>query len=166
MATAENLKAAFAGESQANRMYTAFARQADADGLKQIAKLFRAAAAAETVHALAHFRVMNGVRSTRENLKTAQDGEGYEFKEMYPAFVAAAVSESNRAAEHSFKNAMAVEQIHYALYGEALAAAGADKDLPAASIYVCEVCGNTVVGSVPERCPICGALHTKFSEVQ
>jgi rubrerythrin len=166
MATAENLKAAFAGESQANRMYTAFARKAEADGLKQIAKLFRAAAAAETVHALAHFRVMGGVKSTAENLKTAQDGEGYEFKEMYPAYVAESITEGNRAAEISFKYAMAVEQIHYALYGEALAAAGAGKDLPAASVYVCEVCGHTVVGSVPERCPICGAIHTKFTEVQ
>lgn len=166
MATSENLKAAFAGESQANRMYTAFAQKAEADGLKQIAKLFRAAAAAETVHALAHFRVMGGVKATVENLKAAQDGEGYEFKEMYPKFVAESITEGNRAAETSFKYAMAVEQIHYALYGEALAAAGARKDLPAAGVFVCEVCGNTVIGSVPERCPICGAIHTKFTEVQ
>jgi rubrerythrin len=166
MATADNLKAAFAGESQANRMYTAFARKAEADGLKQIARLFRAAAAAETVHALAHFRVMGGVKTTAENLKTAQDGEGYEFKDMYPAFVAESITEGNRAAEMSFKNAMAVEQVHHALYGEALAPAGAGKDLPAASVYVCEVCGNTVVGSAPERCPICGANRSKFTEVQ
>jgi rubrerythrin len=166
MATSENLKAAFAGESQANRMYTAFASKAEAEGLKQIAKLFRAAAAAETVHALAHFRVMGGVKGTVENLKAAQEGEGHEFREMYPKFVAESLTEGNRAAEMSFKYAMAVEQIHYALYGEALVAAGAGKDLPAASIYVCEVCGNTVIGSVPERCPICGAIHTKFTEVR
>ena len=166
MATAENLKAAFAGESQANRMYTAFARRADADGLKQIAKLFRAAAAAETVHALAHFRVMGGVKTTVENLKTAQEGEGYEFKEMYPKFVAESIAEGSRAAEISFKHAMAVEEIHYALYGEALGAAEAGRDLPAASISVCEVCGYTVVGPVPDRCPICGAARSRFTEVQ
>jgi rubrerythrin len=166
MATAENLKAAFAGESQANRMYTAFARKAETEGLKQIAKLFRAVAAAETVHALNHLRVMGGVKTTVENLKTAQAGESYEFKEMYPAFVAASITDGNRPAERSFNDAMAVEQVHDTLYGEALAAAGAGKDLPAASVYVCEVCGNTVVGSVPERCPICGAIHTKFTEVQ
>ena len=166
MATAENLKAAFAGESQANRMYTAFARKAETEGLKQIAKLFRAVAAAETVHALNHFRVMGGVKTTVENLKTAQAGESYEFKEMYPAFVAESIADGNRPAERSFGDAMAVEQVHSALYGDALAAAGAGKDLPAASVYVCEVCGNTVVGSVPERCPICGAIHTKFTEVQ
>ena len=166
MATAENLKAAFAGESQANRMYTAFARKAETEGLNQIAKLFRAVAAAETVHALNHFRVMGGVKTTAENLKTAQAGENYEVKEMYPAFVAESIADGNRPAERSFVDAMAVEQVHSALYGDALAAAGAGKDLPAASVYVCEVCGNTVVGSVPERCPICGAIHTKFTEVQ
>jgi rubrerythrin len=166
MATTDNLKAAFAGESQANRMYLAFARKADAEGMKQIAKLFRAAAAAETVHALAHFRVMGGVKGTLDNLQTAIDGEGYEFTEMYPKFVAEAVAESNRGAETSFKNAMAVEEIHHSLYSEALATAKEGKDLPAARMYVCEVCGNTVVGEVPDRCPVCGARANKFTEVQ
>ncbi|MBE3072922.1 MAG: rubrerythrin family protein [Acidobacteria bacterium] len=166
MATAENLKSAFAGESQANRMYTAFARKAEADGLKQIARLFRAAAAAETVHALAHFRVMGGVKSTLENLRAAIDGEGYEFTKMYPAFIAEAVGEGNRGAEVSFKNAMAVEQIHHALYGEALASAQSGKDLPPADIHICDVCGNTVEGDVPDRCPICGASRNRFTKVE
>ncbi len=166
MATAENLKSAFAGESQANRMYTAFARKAEAEGLNQIARLFRAAAVAETVHALAHFRVMGGVKTTLENLQTAIDGEGYEFTTMYPAFVAEAVHEGQTRAEKSFKNAMAVEKIHHTLYSEALASAQSGKDLPPADIHVCDVCGYTVAGDAPDRCPICGANRNRFTKVE
>jgi len=166
MATADNLKAAFAGESQANRMCLAFAKKAEAEGLKQIARLFRAAAAAETVHALAHFRVMRGVKETSDNLQAAVSGEAYEFTEMYPKFIAEAVGEANKAAEVSFKNAMAVEKVHHTLYSEALAATRAGNDLPPAKIYVCEICGNTVVGDVPDKCPVCGAGAVRFTEVQ
>ena len=166
MATTDNLKAAFAGESQANRTYLAFAKKADAEGMKQIARLFRAVAAAETVHALSHFRVMGGVKSTLDNLQAAIAGEGYEFKEMYPRFVTEAAAEGNRAAENSFKDAMAVEEVHHSLYSGALEAAKAGNDLPAAKISVCEVCGNTVIGDVPDRCPICGARSNKFTEIQ
>src|SRR5512139_934244 len=166
MATIDNLKAAFAGESQANRTYLAFAKKADAEGMKQIAKLFRAAAAAETVHALSHLRVMGGVKGTLDNLQAAIAGEGHEYKEMYPQFVSEAVAEGNRGAENSFKDAMAVEEIHHSLYSQALAAAQAGSDLPSAKIYVCEVCGNTVIGDVPDRCPICGARSNKFTEIQ
>src|SRR5512137_1738914 len=120
MATSENLKAAFAGESQANRKYLAFAKKAEADGYPQIAKLFRAAAEAETVHAHAHLRVLGGVKTTAENLAAARDGEGYEFKTMYPQFVAESEAEGNKGATTSFKNAMAVEQIHYGLYEKAI----------------------------------------------
>ena len=164
MATADNLQAAFAGESQANRKYTAFAQKAEAEGYPQIAKLFRAAAAAETVHALTHFRVMGGVKDTGANLQAAIDGEGYEFREMYPKFVAEAGTDAS--ALMTFKNAMTVEKIHHDLYSQALASFKQKKDLPAGDMYVCEVCGNTVIGSVPERCPICGAIHSKFTEVQ
>jgi len=166
MATIDNLKAAFAGESQANRTYLAFAKKADAEGMKQIAKLFRAAAAAETVHALSHLRVMGGVKGTLDNLQAAIAGEGHEFKEMYPQFVAEAVAEGARSAENSFKDAMAVEEIHSSLYSEALTAAKAGNDLPSAKIYVCGVCGNTVVGEVPDQCPICGARSNKFTEIE
>jgi len=166
MATVDNLKTAFAGESQANRKYTAFARKADAEGLKQIARLFRAIAAAETVHGLAHFRAMGGVGTTLENLKVAQEGERYEFNEMYPPFLAESITDGHRAAELAFKYALAVEEGHYALYGDAIAAAGAGQDLPAAKVYVCDVCGHTVVGSAPERCPICNALRSKYTEVE
>jgi rubrerythrin len=162
----ENLQAAFAGESQANRKYLAFAKKAETDGFPQVAKLFRAAAEAETVHAHAHLRVMGGIKTTADNLKAAVEGEDYEFKTMYPKFVAEADAEKNQAAGISFKNAMAVEQIHHGLYASALASVEKGRDLAAAPIYVCGVCGNTVSGSAPDKCPICGALKAKFAEVK
>jgi rubrerythrin len=166
MATSENLKAAFAGESQANRKYLAFAKKAEADGFPQVAKLFRAAADAETVHAHAHLRVMGEIKSTAENVQAGIDGEGYEFKTMYPGFLAAAEAEKNQAAAMSFRYAMAVEKVHHGLYSKALEAVKAGKDLPAARIYVCPVCGNTVIDSVPDKCPVCGATKDRFFEVK
>lgn len=165
MATKDNLQAAFAGESQANRKYLAFARKAEAEGFAQVARLFRAAAEAETVHAHAHLRVMKGINSTAENLKAAIDGEGYEFTEMYPDFVKEAQAEANQPAVHSFKNALAVEEIHHGLYHEALEAVVSGSDLPETRMYVCEVCGNTVQGEAPDKCPICSAPKDKFTEV-
>ena len=165
MGTMDNLKEAFAGESQANRKYLAFAKKAEADGLPQVAKLFRAAAEAETVHAHAHLRVMGGIKSTAENLEAAIEGEGSEFKEMYPKFVAEAQKEGLKPAESSFKNALAVEEIHHDLYSKALQSVKTGADLPATSIYVCPVCGNTVEGSVPDACPICNAPGSKFIEI-
>jgi len=165
MATKDNLQEAFAGESQANRKYLAFAKKAETDGLSQVAKLFRAAAEAETVHAHAHLRVMNGIRGTAENLAEAIEGEGAEFMAMYPKFVAEAQAEAMKPAETSFKNALAVEEIHHGLYSKALDAVKGGGDLPATSIYVCPVCGNTVEGSVPDVCPICGVPGSKFMEI-
>lgn len=165
MATNDNLKEAFAGESQANRKYLAFAKKADADGYPQIAKLFRAAAAAETVHAHAHLRVLSGVHDTADNLKEAVAGEGFEFKDMYPKFLAEAEKENNQGAAISFSNALAVERIHHGLYSEALETLNAGNDLPAAPIFVCAICGNTVVGEVPDKCPVCNAPKSQFSEV-
>jgi rubrerythrin len=166
MATKDNLEAAFAGESQANRKYLAFAKKADEDGMAQVAKLFRAAAEAETVHAHAHLRVLGGIKSTAENLQEAIDGEGYEFKSMYPDFLAEAEKEDQKPAMFSFKNALAVEEIHHGLYTEALNAVKAGSDLPAAKIYVCPVCGNTVIGDVPDNCPVCNVPKEKFFEVK
>lgn len=166
MSTSKNLQEAFAGESQANRKYLAFAKKADNDGFPQIARLFRAAAEAETVHAHAHLRVLGDVKGTAENLEAAITGEGYEFREMYPKFVAEAEKEGNKPAITSFKNAMAVEKIHHGLYAEALHTLKEGTDLPVAPIYVCPVCGNTVVGTAPDRCPICGTPKERFSEVQ
>mgnify|MGYP006293026767 CR=1 FL=1 len=166
MATQENLQEAFAGESQANRKYLAFAEKADKEDLPQVARLFRAAAAAETVHAHAHLRVMNSVGNTTENLKEAIEGEGEEFKEMYPRFVAEAQDEGNKQAEFSFRNALAVEEIHHGLYSKALEAVDAGSDLPETPFFVCAVCGNTVEGNPPDTCPVCSAPGSKFSEVK
>ena len=166
MSTTDNLKEAFAGESQANRKYLAFAKKAEADGLPQVAKLFRAAAEAETVHAHAHLRVLGGIKTTADNLQAAIDGEGYEFKTMYPAFVAEAETEGNKAALASFKNAMAVEKIHHDMYAQALAAVKSGKDLPAGPVYICAVCGNTVAGAAPDRCSVCGVGKDRFVEVK
>ena len=163
--TTDHLKEAFAGESQANRRYLAFAKKADAEGFPQIARLFRAAAEAETVHAHAHLRALKGVGTTLENLAAALAGEGHEFREMYPAFIADAEAEKATAALISFKNAMAVEKTHHDLYAGALASLEGGKDLAAEPIHVCQVCGHTHVGGAPDRCPVCGAGREKFTEV-
>ncbi|MFO7748810.1 MAG: rubrerythrin family protein [Desulfobacteraceae bacterium] len=165
MGSMENLQAAFAGESQANRKYLAFAQKAEKDKLFQIAKLFRAAAEAETIHAHAHLRAMGGINSTLENLEEAIAGEGHEFKEMYPGFLATAKEEGNKAAEVSFKNALAVEEVHHGLYTKALEAARAGGDLPAGEIYLCPVCGNTVENEAPGTCPVCNVPGEKFTRV-
>jgi rubrerythrin len=165
MGTMDNLAKAFAGESQANRKYLAFAKKAEEDGKPQVAKLFRAAAEAETIHAHAHLRVMGGIKSTAENLEAAISGEGEEFQDMYPAMLAEAQAEGNKPAEFSFKNALAVEEIHHGLYSKALEAVKGGKDLPAGKIYVCPVCGNTVEGEAPDTCPVCGVAGDKFREI-
>ncbi len=165
MATQDNLQAAFAGESQANRKYLAFSKKAEEEGFPQIAKLFRAAAEAETVHAHAHLRVMDGIKGTAENLQAAIDGEAYEYTKMYPGFLTEAEKEGNRRAAVSFQNALAVEQIHHDLYQAALSSFKAGNDLPAKPLYVCQVCGNTV-HQTPDRCPICNAPRDKFLEIK
>jgi rubrerythrin len=163
--TDDNLKAAFAGESQANRLYLAFAKKAEQEGLMQIAKLFKAAAEAETVHALNHLRVMGQVKSTVDNLGTAVTGETYEFKKMYPDFIAEAKKEENKKALISFDYANRVEQIHAGLYQKAIDAIVAKKELPKVDYYVCPVCGNTFEGSPPEICPICATAKNAFSKI-
>ena len=160
--TGENLKAAFAGESQANRLYLAFVKKAEEEGFTQIAKLFKAAAEAETVHALNHIRITGQVKSTLENLGTAVTGETYEFKKMYPEFIAEAKKEGNKQAAYSFDLANKVEQIHAGLYQKAIDALKNKKELAKVDYYVCSVCGNTVEGSAPDRCPICGSPKEKF----
>jgi rubrerythrin len=165
MSTNDDLREAFAGESQANRKYLAFAKAAEDEDLPGVAKLFRAVAEAETVHAHAHLRVLDEVKETAENLKAAAAGEAHEFQSMYPPFVAQAQAEGNSRAERSFKNALAVEEIHHGLYLEALKAVEAGEDLAVETIYVCDVCGYTVIGDAPERCPVCGAVHKRFVEI-
>jgi rubrerythrin len=163
--TTANLEAAFAGESQANRKYLAFSKKAELDGFPNVARLFAAAAAAETVHAHAHLRALGGVKETVENVKAAIAGEHHEFMAMYPEFLKTAQEEKLPAAETTFKFALAVEKIHHALYVEALAAIESGKDLPTREVYVCSVCGNTVYDSVPDQCPICRARKEHFQRV-
>ena len=166
MGTPENLKAAFAGESQANRRYLFFAAKAAAEGQPQIARLFRAAAEAETVHARNHFDVMDGVKTTSDNLKVAAEGESYEFLKMYPGFIEEAKAEKNMDAEVSFDYANKVEKIHYNLYQKALKALEVGQKLTEEPYFVCQICGNTVGGAAPDKCPICGAPKSKFTKVE
>ena len=161
----ENLMAAFAGESQANRKYLAFAEKADKDGFLQVAKLFRAAAAAETVHAHSHLRVLGGIKSTKENLQAAVEGEHHEFTKMYPEFIEEAKAEENKGANRTFTYANEVEKIHHKLYESALKAVEDGKDLEKNDIYICPVCGYTHEGEPPDKCPVCGAVKKVFQKI-
>ncbi len=162
MSTMDDLSEAFAGESQANRKYTAFARQADKEGHTQAAKLFRAAAEAETIHALEHLRVMDGIGDTASNLQEALGGETHEFEQMYPAMITQAETESKAAAQRSFSNASAVERIHAGLFSRALESLANPQPV---DYWVCPVCGNTVEQEPPDRCPICNTPGEKFFRV-
>ena len=162
MSTKENLKEAFARESKANRTYLAFAKKADEEGYSQVAKLFRAAAEAETVHAHNHLLVMGGIGSTEENLKEAIEGEIEEFEAMYPDFIKEAKEVGNDNAVWTFDVANQVEELHAGLYQKALEALGNNEEV---DYYVCGHCGNTVENEAPDVCPICGALKTDFFKV-
>ncbi len=163
METDVKLNEAFTGESRAYMTYLAFARAADKDGHRQVARLFMAVAEAEKVHALSHFKVLGKSSSTQNNLKSAIDGEVYEFTTMYPGFIRVAESESNKRAATTFKNASDVERIHSELYGEALKNLGKIEDAP---YFVCPVCGNTEASEAPDRCGICGAGGDKFIRIE
>jgi rubrerythrin len=153
---------AFAGESQANRKYLAFAKKAESEGHLQVARLFRAAARAETVHAHSHLRVLGGIKGTAENLQEAIGGETHEFESMYPQMIQEADEEGNGGARRSFEFANEVEKIHAALYQKALESLGKNVE----TVYhVCSVCGNTVEGEPPEKCPICHAPRKAFEKV-
>ncbi|MBI4632832.1 MAG: rubrerythrin family protein [Deltaproteobacteria bacterium] len=162
--TTDALKQAFAGESQANRKYLAFAVRADQEGHKQAASLFRAAAEAETVHAHAHLKVLGGIRSTKENIEEAISGETFEFNSMYPEMIADAKAEGNKEAERSFQWANEVEKIHAGLYRKMAADLGkAGENYP---YYVCPVCGYTAEKSAPDECPVCGTKGKAFKKVE
>jgi rubrerythrin len=163
--TEENLKAAFAGESQANRKYLAFAQKADADGYNGIAKLFRAAAHAETIHALRELNDLGGVQSTAENLRAAIEGETYEYTDMYARFLEEASSEGVKGAARTFAWAKAAEEVHARLYKMALEAADRGQDLKIPTAWVCRKCGNIEFGAAPEKCPICGHPREWFSSI-
>jgi len=158
----QNLRDAFAGESQANRKYLAFAKKADQEGYSQVARLFRAAAAAETVHAHAHLRTLKGIGPTEDNLKEAIAGETHEFKTMYPAMIEDAKMEDNKGALRSFEFANAVEKVHADLYENALAKMDG---MAAADYWVCDVCGYTCENEAPDECPVCKAKKKAFFKV-
>jgi len=160
--TEQNLLEAFAGESQANRRYLAFAKQAEKEGYKQVAKLFRATAEAETVHAHSHLRTLGGVKGTADNLQEAISGETHEFKTMYPAMIETAKAEGQKAAERSFTFANKVEKVHAELYQKALDNL---ESLEETDYYVCSVCGYTCEKEPPEKCPVCGAKPQAFFKV-
>jgi len=161
--TTDNLQAAFAGESQANRRYLAFAKKADEEGYPQAARMFRAAAEAETVHAHSHLRALKGVGATADNLKEAVAGETHEFKDMYPEMIAAAQEDGNKEAERSFNYANAVEKIHAELYQKLLD--NLSPDMENYAYWVCPVCGYTAEKEHPERCPVCNAKGDRFIKI-
>ncbi len=161
--TQKNLEEAFAGESQANRTYLGYARQAEKEGYPQVARLFRAVAEAETVHALTHLKHMGGIQSTRENLRKAIDGETHEFKKMYPQMILEAEEEGKNAVKRSFEFAGAVEEIHAGLYREIL---DNMDNLPDVDYYVCSVCGYTVGGEPRDKCPVCNAAGKAIFKVE
>jgi rubrerythrin len=164
MSTNENLKIAFAGESQANRKYLAFARQAEKENLPQIAKLFRAAAEAETIHALGHLANAGGVRTTLQNLEEAVAGETYEYTEMYPPMVEEAKREGHRA-KTMLDWANQAEQVHARLFSQALEAMRSGADLSSMDVYLCPVCGDVEFGPPPERCPICNTPGARYQKI-
>jgi rubrerythrin len=159
----DGLREAFAGESQANRKYLAFAKKAEQEGFKQVGKLFKAAAEAETVHAHAHLRELNGVKSTKENLQEAIGGETHEFTKMYPQMIEDAKTEDNKGALRSFTYANEVEKVHAELYQKALDNLGKEAEV---EYYVCQVCGMTVENEAPDACPVCGAKKAAFKKVE
>jgi rubrerythrin len=161
--TEQNLKDAFAGESQANRKYLAFAQKADDEGYPQIAKLFRAAAEAETVHALAHLKTLGAIGTTAENLQAAIDGETFEFKKMYPGMIATAEADGDKKALRTFSYANEVEKVHADLYRKALDNIDGSTDV--VCYYVCSVCGYTAENEAPDRCPVCKAAAKAFNRI-
>jgi rubrerythrin len=164
MNTKDNLKEAFAGESQANQKYRAFARQAEQEGFANVARLFRTTAEAERIHAEGHLKALAEIGSTAENLKAAVQGETYEYTSMYPPMLAQAEAEGHRA-KLMFGYAVKAEAVHAALYRRALEAVQQGQDLAEAKFYLCPFCGHLEFGVPPERCPICGALGAKYVEV-
>lgn len=160
--TEENLKNAFAGESQAHMKYSAFADKAESEKLPNAARLFRANSFAEQVHAVNHLRALAGIKTTLENLREAMGGENFEVEEMYPAYISVAVEQGEKAAEQTTRWALAAEKVHAGLYKKAAQALAGGKDADFTSIQVCSVCGWTGEGEAPDKCPLCGALKEKF----
>jgi rubrerythrin len=162
--TEENLKNAFAGESQAHMKYLAFSKAAEREKKPNIARLFKAIAYAEQVHAINHLKVLSGVGKTADNLDKAFAGETFEIEEMYPAYNTEAKEQGEKEAEKTTHYALEAEKIHAQMYKKAKKSAEADKDIDLGDIYICDVCGYTVSGEAPEFCPVCGAKQVAFKK--
>ncbi len=162
--TRTNLQEAFAGESQAHLRYLVYADVAEREGLPNAARLFRAASLSEQIHATAHLRTLGGVGTTAENLKGAFGGESFEIAEMYPAYLAVANVQDEKAATVSMTRALEAEKVHAKLYSAAQQAVEMKKDTALGKVFVCPVCGFTMEGDAPERCPVCGAQRDRFKE--
>ncbi len=160
--TQANLEAAFAGESQAHMKYAIFADKAEEEGYPEVARLFRAISFAERVHATNHLRELGGIGDTVANLEVAIGGENYENTEMYPAFNAVAKLQEEKGAMRSIHYALEAEKIHEAMYGEAKNMVASGSDIQAAAVFVCPICGHTVIGEAPDKCPVCGAPKEKY----
>jgi rubrerythrin len=166
MATEQNAREAFAGESQANRKYQAFAEKAESEGYKNISRLFKAASEAEAIHAKKLLKAMGSIASTKENLEKAVKGETHEYTEMYPEFVREAEAEKQSDALLAFTYAMKAEEVHANLYKEALKSLNAGQDMSNRTVWLCPVCGNIFLGQPPEKCPICSVFKKMFREIQ
>lgn len=162
--TEENLKNAFAGESQAQIKYVAFADKAEKENFPNVARLFRANSYAEQVHATNHLRTLSGIGNTSENIKAAIEGETFEVEEMYPAYVSVAEKQQEKGAETMTKWALEAEKVHAELYKKALESVESGQDMEPKPIHVCQVCGFTVEGEAPDTCPVCGSPKEKFTE--
>lgn len=160
--TVQSLKSAFAGESQAHMKYLIFADKAEGEGYSNLARLFRANAFAEQIHATNHLRELGEIKGSAENAQAAIEGETFEVEEMYPAYIAVAQAQGEKRAERTFQWAMEAEKVHAQLYGRAKEAAQGKRDVELGALYVCQVCGYTVEGEPPERCPVCSAKREKF----
>ena len=159
--TMDNLKEAFAGESQANQKYRAFAKKAEQDGYPNLAHLFRTTAEAERIHAEGHLKAMEQICSSIENLQAAIQGETYEFTKMYPPMVTQAEADGHKA-KRMFGYATEVEEVHARLYKMALEAVQQGNDLTETEFYLCPVCGRIEFGKPTEACPTCGTKPDKF----
>ena len=162
--TTDNLKTAFAGESQAYQKYLAFGEKAEKDGFPNIAKLFKTTAEAERIHASGHLKALDAIGSTLENLKAAIGGETHEFTDMYPPMYEQAAAENHKA-KKMFGYALEAEKVHAELYQKALEAVAEGKDLADINIYLCPICGHIELGTPPEKCPICGLNGSKFVQL-
>ncbi len=162
--TKANVEAAFAGESQAHMKYAAFAEIAEREKLPNVARVFRAASFAEQAHATNHLRALGGIGKTLANLEAAYAGETFEINEMYPAYIDVAKMQEEKRALGSMEDALAAEKVHQALYAKAKEAVAGGKDVEVGVVWVCSVCGFTGEGEPPEKCPVCGAVHTKLQK--